>query len=66
MLDLIQIELASVRKIAELADDGFLLYLIDMAIQEANQETGASIDKAGTPADKRCNKKKHTNDPDFA
>jgi len=40
MLDLIQIELASVRKIAELADDGFLLYLIDMAIQEANQETG--------------------------
>ena len=50
MLDLIQIELASVRKLAEQADNGFLLYLIDMAIQEANQETGASNDKAGTPA----------------
>jgi len=66
MLDLIQIELASVRKIAELADDGFLLYLIDMAIQEANQETDASNDKPGTPTDRRCNKKNDTNDPDFA
>jgi len=50
MLDLMQIELARVRKMAQQADDGFLLYLIDMVILEANQKTGASNDKAETPA----------------
>lgn len=49
MLDLIQIELAGVRKIAEQANNGFLLYLIDMAILEANHEIGASNDDAETP-----------------
>jgi hypothetical protein len=36
MFDLIEIELTRVRKMAERADDGFLLYLIDIAIIEAN------------------------------
>jgi hypothetical protein len=36
MLDLIEIELTRVRKMAEHADDEFLLYLIDIAIIEAN------------------------------
>ncbi len=36
MFELIEIELTRVRKMAELADDGFLLYLIDIAIIEAN------------------------------
>ena len=35
---------------AQRADDGFLLYLIDTVILEANQKTGASNDKAETPA----------------
>lgn len=37
MLDLLEIELVRVRKMAECADDGFLLYLIDMAVIEANR-----------------------------
>ena len=37
MLDLIEIELTRVRRMAEHADDGFLLYLLDMAILEANR-----------------------------
>ena len=37
MLDLIEIELTRVRKMAEHADDAFLLYLLDMAILEANR-----------------------------
>ncbi len=36
MLDLIEIELTRVRKMAEHAGDDFLLYLIDIAIIEAN------------------------------
>ena len=36
MFELIEIELTRVRKMAEQADDGFLLYLIDIAIIEAN------------------------------
>ena len=36
MLDLIEVELTRVRKMAEHAGDEFLLYLIDMAIIEAN------------------------------
>jgi hypothetical protein len=50
MLDLIEIELTRVRRMAEHADDGFLLYLIDMAILEANRRSrsiGESRDGAG-------------------
>ena len=36
MFDLIEIELTRVRRMAEQTDDGFLLYLIDIAIIEAN------------------------------
>ena len=36
MFELIEIELTRVRRMAEQADDGFLLYLIDIAIIEAN------------------------------
>jgi len=49
MLDLIEIELTRVRRMAEHADDGFLLYLLDMAILEANRrarDKGESRDKA--------------------
>jgi hypothetical protein len=37
MLDLIEIELTRVRRMAEQTDDRFLLYLLDMAILEANR-----------------------------
>ena len=47
MLDLIEIELTRVRRMAEHADDDFLLYLLDMAILEANRRA-RSI--AGSPA----------------
>jgi hypothetical protein len=36
VFELIEIELTRVRRMAEQADDGFLLYLIDIAIIEAN------------------------------
>ncbi len=36
MLDLIEIELTRVRRMAEQAGDEFLLYLIDMAVIEAH------------------------------
>jgi hypothetical protein len=36
MFDLIEIELTRVRRMAEQTDDTFLLYLIDIAIIEAN------------------------------
>ncbi len=36
MLDLIEIELTRVRRMAEQADDSFPLYLIDMAIIQAD------------------------------
>ncbi len=35
MFELIQIELTRVRRMVELADDAFLLYLVDIAIVEA-------------------------------
>ena len=66
MLDLIQIELARVRKMAEQADDGFLLYLIDMVILEANQKTGAGNNKAGTPALQAMQLVVSHDDQDFA
>ena len=36
MLNRIEIELTRIRRMAQDADDSFLLYLIDMAILEAN------------------------------
>ena len=65
MLDLIQIELARVRKMAEQADDGFLLYLIDMVILEANQKTVAGNNKAGTTASQAMQLVVSHNDLDF-
>jgi hypothetical protein len=44
MLDLIEIELTRVRRMAEQADDKFLLYLIDIAIMEANRRAKFSKD----------------------
>jgi hypothetical protein len=38
MFELLEIELTRVRKMAEHAGDAFLLYLIDMAILQANAE----------------------------
>lgn len=38
MLKLIEIELSRARNMAEHADDGFLLYLIDMAILEVKRK----------------------------
>jgi hypothetical protein len=37
MLDLIEIELTRIRRMAEQTSDRFLLYLLDMAILEANR-----------------------------
>ena len=48
MLDLIEIELTRVRRMAEQTDDGFLLYLIDMAIIEAKANARASADAGET------------------
>lgn len=39
MIDLIEIELTRVRRMAEHTNDGFLLYLLDMAILEANRRS---------------------------
>lgn len=44
MLDLIEIELTRVRKMAEHAGDDFLLYLIDIAIIEANAKARSRRD----------------------
>lgn len=38
MLNLIETELTRVRRMAEQANDGFLLYLVDMAIIEAHNQ----------------------------
>jgi len=51
MLHLIEIDLTRVRRMAEQTDDGFLLYLIDMAILEANAKARASNDSLETLAD---------------
>jgi hypothetical protein len=42
MLDLIEIELKRVRKMAEQADNRFLVYVIDMAILEAGRVARAN------------------------
>ena len=51
MLDLIEMDLTRVRRMAEQTDDGFLLYLIDMAILEANAKARACNDSLETLAD---------------
>lgn len=52
MLDLIEIELTRVRRMAEHADDGFLLYLLDMAILEANRRARSKGESSVSTADK--------------
>ena len=49
MLDLIEIELKRIRKMAEQADNRFLVYVIDMAILEASRV--ARINAMAEPAD---------------
>ena len=50
MIDLIEIELTRVRRMAEHADDNnFLLYLLDMAILEANRRA-RSLEAGGRDA----------------
>jgi hypothetical protein len=44
MFDLIEIELTRVRRMAERTDDGFLRYLIDIAIIEANAKARSRRD----------------------
>jgi hypothetical protein len=44
MLDLIEIELTRVRRMAEQTDDRFLLYLLDMAILEANRRARSTAE----------------------
>jgi hypothetical protein len=51
MLDLIEIELTRVRRMAEHADDGFLLYLLDMAILEANRRARSFAENRANAAD---------------
>ncbi len=51
MLDLMEIELIRIRKIAEHANNNFLLYLIDMAILEAR--VARSKERAGAVANFR-------------
>jgi hypothetical protein len=42
MFDLLEIELTRVRRMADQADDGFLAYLIDLAILQANKRARSS------------------------
>ncbi len=48
MLDLIEMDLTRVRRMAEQTNDGFLLYLIDMAILQANAKARASTQAVET------------------
>jgi hypothetical protein len=48
MFDLIEIELTRVRRMAEQTDDTFLLYLIDIAIIEANAKARSNQDALET------------------
>jgi len=51
LFELIEIELTRVRRMAEQENDGFLLYLIDMAILEANAKARARNDSLETLAE---------------
>jgi len=48
MFDLIEIELTRVRRMAEQTDDAFLIYLIDIAIIEANAKARSNRDTLET------------------
>ena len=48
MFDLIEIELTRVRRMAEQTDDAFLIYLIDIAIIEANAKARSNRDALET------------------
>ena len=47
MLDLIELELTRIRRMAERTDDSLLLYLIDMAIIEAHTRSRLHRDGSG-------------------
>lgn len=47
MLDLIEIELTRIRRMAEHASDDLLLYFIDIAIIEANRKARSIKDDGG-------------------
>ncbi len=51
MFKLVEIELIRIRKMAAQTEDDFLLYLIDMAIIEANAKDRASNDSLATPVE---------------
>jgi hypothetical protein len=53
MLDLIEIELTRIRRMAEQTNDRFLLYLLDMAILEANRRA-RSIAEGHAEADENA------------
>ena len=50
-LELIETELTRVRRMAERADDGFLLYLLDMAILQANCRARSLAENRASAAD---------------
>jgi hypothetical protein len=51
MFDLVEIELTRVRKMAEHTRDDFLVYLIDIAIIEANAKARSERDRSETVSD---------------
>ena len=60
ILELVQFELSNARNMAEHADDGFLLYLIDMAILEVKRKS-CSGDADREPSDVRRQYSEHSN-----
>jgi len=56
MLDLIETELTRVRRMANHADDdGYLLYLLDMAILQANRRARSLAENRASAADESGN-----------
>ena len=51
MFELIEIDLTRVRRMAEQVDNELLLYLIDMAIIEANRKKRSEIDSSKATED---------------
>lgn len=49
MFGLVEIELTRIRRMAQQANDGFLAYLIDMAIIEANAKARSRSNSLETP-----------------
>ena len=54
MFELVEIELTRVRRMAEQTSDDLLLYMIDMAIIEANAKARASSDSLASQAPNDC------------